>query len=175
MHNTSDLFYIRTFKLQVHFKPLIMSKLQVRNEVIINAPVSSIWAIITDINVLHKVNPGVIKASGRMDKQGEIRTCQIDNNGRKGTMTEKLVELVPEKRTVWTIESDTMGMSRMLKDTKFVFNLEKLEDNKTKVINETYYHPAGFFAKIMNGVMIRKMIGKAQEEILSNIISLTEK
>jgi len=57
----------------------------------------SIWAIITDINLLHKVNPGVIRATGRMDKQGETRTCEMDNKGRKGTMTEKLIELVPEK------------------------------------------------------------------------------
>jgi hypothetical protein len=77
-----------------------MSILQARNEAIINAPVSSIWAIITDIHALHKVNPGVIKASGCMDKQGETRTCEIDNKGRKGTMTEKLIELVPEKKTV---------------------------------------------------------------------------
>ncbi|MBI4945190.1 MAG: cytochrome P460 family protein [Bacteroidetes bacterium] len=39
-----------------------MSKLQARNEMVINAPISKIWAVITDINVLHKINPGVIKA-----------------------------------------------------------------------------------------------------------------
>lgn len=77
-----------------------MSKLQARNEAILNAPISSVWAIITDINLLHKVNPGVVSAKGRMDKQGETRTCEMNNNGRKGTMTEKLIELVPEKKTV---------------------------------------------------------------------------
>ena len=41
-----------------------MSKLQARNESIINAPIASVWAIITDINLLHKVNPGVINATG---------------------------------------------------------------------------------------------------------------
>lgn len=110
-----------------------------------------------------------------MDKQGETRTCDIDNKGRKGTMTEKLIELIPEKKTVWTIESDTMGMSKMLKDMQFVFNLEKLSNNKTKVVNETYYQPANLIAKIMNGLMMKKMISKAQEQILNNIKSLTEK
>ena len=152
-----------------------MSKLQARNEAVVNASLGKIWALITDISLLHKVNPGVISASGRMDKQGETRICQIDNKGRKGTMTEKLIEMVPEKKTVWTIESDTMGMSKMLKETRFVFNLEKLEENKTKVVSETYYQPANLIAKIMNGVMMKKMIGKAQEEILGNIKALTEK
>jgi hypothetical protein len=152
-----------------------MSKLQVRNEAIINAPISSIWAIITDINVLHKINPGVIKASGRMDRQGETRTCEMDNKGRKGTMTEKLIELVPEKKTVWAIESDTMGMSKMLKDPRFCFYLEKLNDNKTKIVNESYYDPATFMAKIMNALMMKKMMGKIQGQILANIKSMAEK
>ncbi|MFN8279742.1 MAG: SRPBCC family protein [Saprospiraceae bacterium] len=152
-----------------------MSILQAKNEAIIHAPASRIWAIITDINLLHKVNPGVIQASGRMDRLGEVRTCQIVNNGRKGTMTEKLIEFIPEKKTVWTIESDSMGMGQMLKNTQFVFNLEELEDNKTKVISETYYQPANIIAKIMNGLIMKKMILKAQEQILMNLKSLTEK
>lgn len=152
-----------------------MSKLQARNEAIISAPVSSIWAIITDINILHKINLGVIKASGRMDKQGETRTCEMDNKGRKGTMTEKLIELVPEKKTVWAIESDTMGMSKMLKDPRFCFYLEKLDDNKTKIVNESYYEPATFMAKIMNTLVMKKMMEKIQGQILSNIKVLAEK
>jgi Polyketide cyclase / dehydrase and lipid transport len=152
-----------------------MSQLQVRNEAIVNAPISSIWAIITDINLLHKVNPGVVKATGRMDKQGETRTCEIDDRGKIGSMTERLIELIPETRTVWTIENDTMGFGKMLKDTRFCFNLEKISDTETKVINETYYLPANFFAKIMSRLMIKKNISKAQAQILDNIKSLTEK
>ena len=152
-----------------------MSKLQARNEALINAPVSRIWAILTDINLLHKINPGVIKASGRMDKQGETRTCEMDNKGRKGTMTEKLIELVPEKKTVWAIESDTMGMSKMLKDPRFCFYLEKLDGNKTKIINESYYQPANFMVKIMNALIMKKKMNEIQEQILSNIKSIAEK
>ncbi|TMI82368.1 MAG: hypothetical protein E6H10_09815 [Bacteroidetes bacterium] len=152
-----------------------MSVLQARNEAIVNAPISTVWAIITDINLLHKINPGVIKATGRMDKQGEIRTCEMDNRGRKGTMTEKLIELVPEKKTVWAIENDTMGMSKMLKDPRFCFYLEKLGDNKTKIINESYYQPASLMVKIMNALMMKKKMRHIQEKILSNIKSLSEK
>ena len=141
-----------------------MSKLQARNEAIINAPVSSVWAIITDINLLPKINPGVIAAKGRMDKQGETRTCDMDNKGRKGVMTEKLVELVHEKKTVWVIENDTMGMKKMLKDPRFCFYLEKAGDNKTKIINESYYLPATLMAKIMNALMMKKRWGKYRQK-----------
>jgi hypothetical protein len=151
-----------------------MSKLQARNETIIHAPIGRVWSIITDISLLHKINPGVIKASGRMDKQGETRTCEMDNRGRKGTMTEKLIELVPEKKTVWAIENDSMGMGKMLKDPRFCFCLEKLGDNKTKIINESYYQPANFMVKIMNTLMMKKKMGEIQEKILSNIRSIAE-
>lgn len=151
-----------------------MSKLQARNEAIIKAPVSKVWSLITDISQLHKINPGVIKATGRMDKQGETRTCEMDNKGRKGTMTEKLIELVSEKKTVWAIESDTMGMSKMLKDPRFCFYLEKLDDNTTKIVNESHYDPANFMARIMNALIMKKMMTKIQGQILDNIKTLTE-
>ena len=150
-----------------------MSKLQAHNEIIINAPISKVWAIITDINLLHQVNPGVTKATGRMDKQGETRTCEF--KGRKGTMTEKLIELVPEKKTVWAIENDTMGMGKMLIEPRFCFYLEKMGDNKTKIINESYYQPANLMVKIMNALMMKRQMAKIQEQILSNIKSIAEK
>jgi hypothetical protein len=151
-----------------------MSKLQARNETVINVPISRVWAIITDINLLDKINPGVVKATGRMDKQGETRTCEMNNNGRKGTMTEKLIELLPEKKTVWAIESDTMGMAKMLRDPRFCFYLDKVDQNMTKIINESYYQPANIIIRIMNALIMKKKMSEIQEQILSNIKTIAE-
>jgi hypothetical protein len=128
-----------------------------------------------DIKLLDKINPGVISASGRMDKQGETRTCVMQNGKRKGTMTEKLIEVVPEKKTVWAIENDSMGMSKMLKDPRFCFYLEKMGDNQTKLINESYYEPANFMVKVMNALMMKKKMSEIQGKILSNIKAIAEK
>lgn len=152
-----------------------MSKLQAHNEAVINAAINSVWAIITDINQLAKVNPGVITATGRMDKLGETRTCEMENRGKRGTMTEKLVELVHEKKTVWAIESDSMGMGKMLKDPRFCFYLEKINENQTKIINESYYEPANFMMRVMNALMMKKKMGEIQGKILSNIKAIAEK
>jgi len=160
--------------MQVNQNLYWMSKLQAKNEAIINAPIATIWSIITDITFLPKINPGVVKATGTMDRLQGTRTCEIDDKGRKGITTERLVELVPEKRTVWSMESDTLGMTKMLKDIRFCFTLEKLSDTRTKITNETYYTPANVLAKIMNALMMAKMISRAQEQILRNIQSLTE-
>lgn len=152
-----------------------MSQLQARNEAIINAPIETVWAAITDINLLGKINPGVINATGRMDKEGETRTCEMQNGGRKGTMTEKLVEMVPFKKTVWVIQEDTMGMSKMLVDPRFCFYVEKEGESKTRIVNESYYQPANLVVKIMNALMMKRKMGQIQEQILNNIKSLTEK
>jgi uncharacterized protein YndB with AHSA1/START domain len=151
-----------------------MSKLQARNEIMINAPVRKVWSVITDINLLPKINPGVVSAKGSMDKQGASRTCEMDDKGRKGTMTERLIEFVPEQKTVWTIEEDTMGMKKMLSGTRFCFYLEKQGDNQTKLINESYYLPNSLMGKIMNALMMKKMMGQIQNKILNNIKAQSE-
>lgn len=151
-----------------------MNTLQARNEAIIDAPISKIWVIITDIEMLPRVNPGVVSATGSMNKLNATRSCQIDNRGKIGNMTERLIEMQPEKKTVWTIENDDMGMSKMLKDTRFCFHLQRISDSQTKVVNETWYKPANIIAKIMNALVMRKMISKAQEQILNNLKSLTQ-
>lgn len=151
-----------------------MSKLQARNETVINAPVSKVWALITDISQVHKTNPGVVKATGTMNALNGTRTCEVNNKGRTGTMTERLVEFVPEKKTTWTIEQDTMGMGKMLKDTRFCFHLEKIGTDKTRLVNESYYTPANFMASVMNVLMMKRMMSKLQEQILANVKSLAE-
>lgn len=151
-----------------------MSKLQARNEIVINASANKVWAVITDISLLPKINPGVVSVKGVMNKQGETRTCEMDNKGKKGTMTERLIEFVPEEKTVWTIEEDTMGMKKMLSGTRFCFYLEKQGDIETKLINESYYLPNGLMGKIMNALMMKSMMGKIQSKILSNVKTLSE-
>ena len=152
-----------------------MNTLQARSEATIQAPVAAIWAIITDIAFLPKINPGVIKASGNMDDLNATRTCEIVNKGRKGSITERLVEFIPGKKTVWLVESDSMGMSKMLRDIQFILVLENFTDSMTRVTAETHYTPANFFARIMNRMMMRRMMAGAQQHILQNIRSLTEK
>lgn len=89
-------------------------------------------------------------------------------------MTEKLVELVHEQKTVWTIENDSMGMGKMLKDPRFCFYLERIGDNKTKIVNESYYEPANLIVSIMNTLMMKKKMGDIQGKILTNIKSIAE-
>jgi uncharacterized protein YndB with AHSA1/START domain len=151
-----------------------MSNLQARNETIIKAPAARVWAAVTDIKLLPKINPGVIAATGRMDQQGATRTCEMSTNGRKGTMTERLAELVPGQKTVWVIESDSMGMTKMLSDPRFCFYVEKIDEGTTRLINESYYTPATVTARVMNALFMKRKMGQIQEQILQNVKSLVE-
>ena len=151
-----------------------MSHLQAKNEALIEAPAGRIWSLVTDITLLPRINPGVVSATGTMNELNGARTCEIVNGGRKGTINERLIELIPEKKTVWTMESDTMGASKMLRDTRFCLTLEKAGDTRTKVILETYYSPAGIMGKMMSALVMKRMFAKAQQQILQNIRSLAE-
>lgn len=151
-----------------------MSKLQARNEIVVSAHISKVWALLTDINQVHKTNPGVVSATGSMNQLNGTRTCVMNNNGRTGTMTERLIEFVPEKKTVWTIENDSMGMKKMIHDSRFCFYLEKVSERETRVINESYYQPANLISSIMNILMMKRMMSKLQAKILSNIKRLVE-
>jgi len=66
-------------------------------------------------------------------------------------------------------------LRKLLKDKWFCLNLEKKNDGSTKVANESYYQPANLMARIMNGLIIRRTIRKAQEKILQNLKLLAEK
>lgn len=151
-----------------------MSQLQAKNEALIDAPAQRIWALVTDITMLPRVNPGVVSATGTMNELNGARTCEIVNGGRKGTIHERCIELVPGRKTVWTMEKDTMGAAKMLRDTRFCLTLEKTGDAQTRVVLETYYDPAGIVGRLMSALVMKKMFAKAQGQILQNIRSLTE-
>ena len=151
-----------------------MSKLQAKNQLEMNAPVQKVWEVITDITQLHKINPGVVRATGKMNELGATRTCEMSMNGKKGVLVERLVELVPQKRTVWEMESDDMGLSKMLKNVRYHFTLEKVNDTRSRLTAESYYEPATFFGSIMNALMMKRMFSKGQDTILKNINSVVQ-
>ena len=151
-----------------------MSKLQAKNQLEMNAPVQKVWEVITDITRLHKINPGVVRATGKMNELGSTRTCEMSMNGRKGVLIEKLIDLVPEKKTVWEHQSDDMGLGKMLKNIRYHFTLEKISESKSKLTAESYYEPATFFGSIMNVLMMKRMFSKGQDTILRNINSVVQ-
>ena len=69
--------------MQVIFKPIMMSKLQARNEAVIDAPIATIWSVITDITVLHRINPGVVRATGAMDQLQRLEPARSITKGGK--------------------------------------------------------------------------------------------
>jgi hypothetical protein len=69
-----------------------------------------------------------------------------------------------------------MGMGNMLKGTKFCFVLEKLDEYKTKVINESYYQPVNvLLVSVMNRLIMKRKMRQIQKQIQTNIKFLTEK
>ena len=56
----------------------------------------------------------------------------------------------------------------------FCFYLEKVDDHKTKISNESFYKPANFMVGLMNTLMMKRKMGQIQQQILTNIKTLAE-
>lgn len=147
---------------------------QARNNIVIDAPVEKIYEMITDISLLPKINPGVLSAIGKMNEVGSSRHCTIDNRGKEGKMEERCIALMPNQKTVWSLEKDTIGFTKMMRDITFTFTLKSINVASTSVTNETAYTPRNLFARLMNSLMMKGMISKTQQKILLNLKSLAE-
>jgi uncharacterized protein YndB with AHSA1/START domain len=151
-----------------------MGQLQSSKQMIIHAPADQVWKIITDIDLLPKVTPDVLKAKGDMTRPGETRTIEFRSRGLIRKTTERLIDMVPQKLLVWQLESDTQLFTSQFRDTRFCFYLQKAGDFKTNVVCETCYTPATHLGEILNIVAVRKMETRRQSDMLSNIKSLAE-
>jgi len=68
--------------------------------------------------------------------RGETKICEFNSKGRKGTITERLIELMRNEKTVWTMESDTMGMSKIFTHD-FVFTLKNWRQGGKRILLST--------------------------------------
>jgi hypothetical protein len=56
---------------------------------------------------------------------GMTRHCNVELGGRTGTMTERCVEFVPNRRAAYVVDDDTLGFHRMLLDYGFTITLTR--------------------------------------------------
>jgi hypothetical protein len=109
-----------------------------------------------------------------MDKLDAVRVCTIRMGKKRGSLQEKLVEFIPNKSTVWQHIEDDMGMSKMMRNITYKFELIDTGGSSTKIISESYYEPANAVAKVINPIVIKRMFHKGQRQILSNIKQIVE-
>lgn len=145
---------------------------QGHDEILVQAPVEGIWAVLEDSTRLPEWTT-VFRTTGGRETPGSIRECDVDFEGKTGSVVERCVESVPHKRIAWVMDADTFGFSRMLSDFGFSFTLTPRAGNETLVRNETYYRPETLVAKMLNPFMRRKFRG-ARRRFLEGLKRVSE-
>lgn len=146
---------------------------QGHDEVLILATREEIWAILEDSTRLPEWTT-VLRTTGIRETPGSVRECDVNFEGKTGSVIERCIESDPYRRIAWVMDDDTFGFDRMLSDFGFSFTLTPRADGETQVRTETYYRPITFLAKVTNRLLMRRKFRAARRRFLGGLKSLAE-
>jgi uncharacterized protein YndB with AHSA1/START domain len=152
-------------------------KHQVTRTVEVAANPAAIWGVIADSALLPQW-AGVVKDVTYLGDQeegvGMTRYCNVEFGGRTGTMTERCVEFIPNRRAGYVVDDDTLGFKRMLLDYGFTITLDPRSDQTTMLRLDTYYTPRNPLYALLNRLLRRRM-GKVVDGLLRGLKQISER
>ncbi len=80
--------------------------------------------------------------------------------GRKGSCVEEVVDYVPGERFATAFPEDTWGLSEMLRGFVVDTVLVPHGDAETEVVLEAYYEPIGWKMKVLNALVLRRVMAR---------------
>jgi len=146
-----------------------------KQNVVINAPLSAVWAFNMDLTKIPEFHPRVSKVdllSGqRFRQEGVSYQCHL--LGGKHTCVEKDVEIIPMQKIVTVLPEDTMGISRILNDYTVETTVQELGPAFTRVEISHYYSTNTLKAKLIN-LIVRRRIARETQATLNAIKTAVE-
>ena len=130
-----------------------------KQEVIINAPLETVWAFSMDITKIPEFHPRVVKVdllSGRALREAGV-SYQCHLSGGKHTCVEKDIEILPMQKIVTVLPEDTFGISEILPDYVVETTFHKVGQSSTKVEISHYYSTPTLKAKLLNLIAKRRI------------------
>ncbi|HEY3260715.1 MAG TPA: SRPBCC family protein [Pseudonocardiaceae bacterium] len=151
--------------------------LQGRDNRRIAAPAAVVWDIIEDTGRLPSWVPMVTQvdaAPGQREHVGATRTCQVHTMGRRGQITERCTELVPQRSAFYVVAHDSLGFSRLVDDFSFAITAEAHDDAATTVTLSSHYRPRGLPGRLANLLVLRRQLQRARRRMLAGLARLAE-
>ena len=152
-------------------------KHQIQRRLEMDAPRQAVWAILEDSAALPQWAPAVEDVTCRgpgPEDLGSVRECRVDFAGRKGTIVERCVELVPSSRIGYVVDDDSLGFNKMFADYGFTISLKDAGPQRTSVVMDTYYTPRSALSAAMNAIIMRRKFQKTVDAILQGLGRLAE-
>jgi uncharacterized membrane protein len=133
-------------------------------EIIIDAPLESVWAFGMDLRNIPDFHPRVIKVdllTGKAFREpGVAYRCHLA--GGKHSCVEKDIEIIPMQKIVTLLPEDTFGITKILNDYTVETTFEKLGDSSTRLKISHYYSTKSLKAKLLNLIARRKIARETQ-------------
>jgi uncharacterized protein YndB with AHSA1/START domain len=148
-----------------------MAETRIADEVVIEAPVSIVWAAIKNPAAHAGWHPFVTAIEGE-HVLGAARSCSVIVGRRTGVTQELCIEEAEGRRLLWLIEHDTTGFSRMVSEWRAGFTLEPA-DTGTRVIAESLFHAKTVVVRLM-GPIVRRKFHQTQKAILAALKTACE-
>lgn len=143
------------------------------SEILVKARPEKVWAILEDSTRLSRWTPMIKGTTGKKEKVGSVRTCQVEWEGRKDEVTERCIEANPPKKILWVMEKG--GMKKLFSDIRFGFALEPKDGDMTLLRLEFLYEPRNILARLMYALMMRRKLEGLRQSLLGNLKGLIEK
>ena len=135
-----------------------------KQEVVINAPLETVWEFGMDITRIPAFHSRVVKVellSGKARREpGVSYRCLLA--GGKHTCVEKDIEIIPMQKIVTVLPEDTFGISKVLPDYVLETTVHRVGQSSTKIEISHYYSTRTLKAKLLNLVARRKIARDAQ-------------
>ena len=143
-------------------------KFQSKQEVIIHAPLETVWEFNQDLSKIPEYHPRVNRVDLISNKQfreaGVSYQCHLKDG--KNTCIEKDIEIVPMQRVVTVFPQDTMGLTKLLPDYIVESNLARTGENSTKIEISHFYSSSKLKVWLLN-LIIRRKIAKETQDTLN--------
>lgn len=142
------------------------------DEILINSRPEQVWAVLEDSTLLPEWAPMVKSTTGKTERVGTVRRCQVEWEGRQDEVMERCVEAIPNKKIAWVMEQGMM--TKMFSTIRFWYVLEPRDGDTTSLQLGFLYEPRNLFARLMFLLMMRSKFGRLRRTLLGNIKDLVE-
>ncbi len=120
-----------------------VTKLEMKTDVVFNAPKEKVWTVLTDMDKYSEWNPFIISMQGEMKLGGRITNIMV-NQGKETTFTPVITAFKENETLAWL----GSGLGGMFKGNHY-FNLTETDEGKTKMVHGEK------FSGLLSGLIIQ--------------------
>jgi len=116
-----------------------MTRIDIDTEIVISAPVETVWAVLSDIDAYAEWNPYHVSVSGKLQEGSELSLDILKPNGKAVHIKPHVLEIDPHRSLVWG------GGPRWIFRGEHRFDLEPLGATCTRLRHTEVF--AGLFVR----------------------------